>query len=50
MYPEYARQASAAGDTGVAEVLNGTAKDELRHAKAFSKKVAKLGRQCPTSS
>ncbi|WP_327045329.1 rubrerythrin family protein [Microbispora sp. NBC_01189] len=50
MYPGFARQASAAGDTEVAAVLNGTAKDELRHAKAFSGKVAKLGRQCPTSS
>ncbi|MBB2747381.1 UNVERIFIED_ORG: rubrerythrin [Microbispora rosea subsp. rosea] len=50
MYPDYARQASAAGDTEAADVLNGTAKDELKHAKAFSGQVSKLGKQCPTSS
>ncbi|ETK32968.1 ferritin family protein [Microbispora sp. ATCC PTA-5024] len=50
MYPDYARQASAAGDTEAARVLNDTAKDELKHAKAFSEQVSKLGKQCPMSS
>ncbi len=50
MYPDYARQASAAGDTEAAHVLSGTAKDELKHAKAFSGQVSRLGKQCPTSS
>ncbi|MEV4299859.1 ferritin family protein [Microbispora rosea] len=50
MYPNYARQASAAGDTEVAKVLGDTAKDELKHAKAFSGEVAKLGKKCPTGS
>ncbi|WP_204059637.1 ferritin family protein [Microbispora corallina] len=49
MYPDYARQASAAGDTEAARLLNDTAKDELRHAKAFSEEASKLGTQCPMS-
>ncbi|MEU6432462.1 ferritin family protein [Microbispora sp. NPDC046973] len=50
MYPDYARQASAAGDTATAKVLDDTAKDELKHAKAFSGELSRLGKQCPTSS
>ena len=50
MYPDYARQASAAGDTEAAKVFKDTANDELKHAKAFSGELSKLGRQCPTSS
>ncbi|MEU7888101.1 rubrerythrin family protein [Microbispora bryophytorum] len=50
MYPDYARQASRAGDTEAAKVLNDTAQDELKHAKAFSGELSKLGKQCPTSS
>ncbi len=50
MYPDYARQASAAGDTAAARVLKDTAKDELKHAKAFSGQLSKLGGRCPTSS
>ncbi|TQS21213.1 rubrerythrin family protein [Microbispora sp. KK1-11] len=50
MYPDYARRASAAGDTEAADLLSGTAKDELKHAKAFSRQVSRLGTQCPTSS
>jgi len=50
MYPDYARRASAAGDTEVAKVLSDTAKDELKHAQAFSREVSKLGKQCPAPS
>ncbi|WP_169945343.1 ferritin family protein [Microbispora sp. H11081] len=50
MYPDYARQASAAGDKEVAKVLDDTGKDELKHAKAFSGEVSKLGKRCPASS
>ncbi|MEU7694230.1 rubrerythrin family protein [Microbispora hainanensis] len=50
MYPDYARRASAAGDTEAAKVLSDTAKDELKHAQAFSRAVSRLGKQCPTPS
>ncbi|MEV1200167.1 ferritin family protein [Microbispora rosea] len=50
MYPAYARQASADGDTEAAKLLNDTANDELKHAKAFSSELSALGKRCPTSS
>ncbi|MGW5266746.1 ferritin family protein [Microbispora sp. NPDC004025] len=50
MYPDYARQASAAGDTAAASVLTDTAKDELKHAKAFAGQLSELGGRCPAAS
>lgn len=50
VYPAYARQASADGDTEAVKLLNDTANDELKHAKAFSGELSALGKRCPTSS
>jgi rubrerythrin len=49
MYPQYARQAAAVGDTTAAELFKDTASDELAHARAFNKALSTLDAQASAS-
>jgi rubrerythrin len=49
MYPDFARQAAAAGDDQAAKLFRDTAHDELTHARAFSDSLSGFQRGRPTS-